>query len=195
MQINFTGIQNTAQYNQLFHPLMQDENGRLFYTKDKYIKACHFNTELTDDTFGQDLTKYNEVLKNSAMPEARNNIYSRYMNITTLRPNYSQDDVNILLNGIPVEICDKNIPLITFISKILNKISEQSDNEFKISEDYSVIDDGSIAVAYGQNLETNCISDEDYFDTMLAIHDPENIKNGVNEIIENITDRMIDYFS
>lgn len=195
MQINFTGIQNTAQYNQIFYPIMQDENGRTFYSKNQYIKACHFNTELADDVFGQDLTKYKEVLEGSAMPEAKNNIYSRFMNVSTLRPNYSPEDVNILLNGIPVEICDENISLISFISKILNKISKQPENKFIMSGDYSVIDDGSISVAYGQNLEENCTSDEDFLDTIIAIHDPNNIKNGVNEMIENITDRMIDYFS
>ncbi len=195
MQINFTGTQNTAQYNQLFYPIMQDENGRTFYSKNQYITACHFNTELTDDVFGQDFTKYKEVLENSAMPEAKNNIYSRFMNISTLRPNYSPEDINIFLNGIPVNICDENISLISFISKILNKISKQPENEFTISGDYSVVDDGSIAVAYGQNVEENSISDEDFLNTIIAIHDPKNIKNGVNEMIKNITDRMIDYFS
>jgi len=194
MQINFTGIQNTAQYNQLFYPLMQDEEGRTFYSKNQYIKACHLNTELSDDESGQDLTAYKQLLENSAMPEAKNNIYSRFMNVSILRPNYSPNDINLFLNGIPIDICDKNIPIISFVSKILNRILKQPEEDFIITSDYSPVDDGAIAVAYGQNLEENCTSDEDFFDTIIGIHDPKNIKKGVEEIIGGITDRMIDYF-
>ena len=197
MNINFTGIKNIGYETRTYRQLVPESiNSREFSEEEQE----HFiNLELTDDYNGNDLSEYKRIIRTTDLQNYTNPVNPKFLNIMiskdVVKDNIgSQKNYQIWINDSTneLEIKDQNLPMISFIAKILTKISNTPENQFIINKDYINGDDAKIAIVMNENFEDTY---KNYYPQKIKqVHSPNNVKNGAAKMNEAIKDMMFDYF-
>ena len=197
MQINFTGYKNVGLCT------CQEANEASVQDYNLQPQQLHFlNIQLTDDYNGKDLTKFKQLLKDQNMTGYSNPIDTNFLNITTFQDIY-QDTKNknlaIFVNNKPLPINDNNLPIISFIAKLIRRIKETPEDGFVVNNDYKTGPDVAKLIIPGIDLhdefDDNDNKDEYYRLTIENIHSYPNVHSGTTVMLNQIQEKMIDYFS
>lgn len=206
MQVNFTGIQNISydyrKYKESIYngyslelPLDEDIDKNNY---DEDVSEHYINLELTDDENGQDLTEFRKQIKTTDLKgDCLHPVRKNLLNIAIIEEKYTDNtkpDVSIIINNHPdeLEINDKNLPMFSYITKLLKRISKADDESFIITKDY-LQNDAATSIIPGEDLSEEY--SKGYIYKLGEIHAPDNVKKGAENMSKIITDRMLDYFS
>ncbi len=202
MQINFTGIKNIGYERRYYEQSSVNDQNEEFDDEDFEEKEQeHFiNLELTDDIYGKDLTEYKNIIKTTNLRNYTNPINPNFLNLMISKAEVTDHlgkakDYQLWINKSDNEfiVNDQNLKMISFIAKILRKISNTPEEKFIVNKDYINSDDAKNGVALGENLEETY---EQYYDEAIKqIHDPKNVKKGALEMNNILQEIMIDYFA
>ena len=197
MQINFTGYKNVGLCT------CQGANEASVQDYNLQPQQLHFlNIQLTDDYNGKDLTKFKQLLKDQNMTGYSNPIDTNFLNITTFQDIY-QDTKNknlaIFVNNKPLPINDDNLPIISFIAKLIRRIKETPEDGLTVNNDYKTGPEVAKLIIPGIDLhdefDDNDNKDEYYRLTIENIHSYPNVHAGTSVMFDQIQEKMIDYFS
>lgn len=202
MQINFTGIRNIGYERRYYEQSSANDPNEEF--DDEYFEEKeqeHFiNIELTDDVFGNDLTEYKNIIKTTDLKNYTNPINPNFLNIMMSKDEVKTNlekitDYQFWINDSENEfvVNDQNLKMLSFIAKILRRISNTPDEKFVVNQDYLNNDDAKDSVILGEDLKETY--GEYYDDAKLQIHDPEHIKNGAKKMNNILQEVMMDYFA
>lgn len=202
MQINFTGIRNIGYERRYYEQSSANDPNEEF--DDEYFEEKeqeHFiNIELTDDVFGNDLTEYKNIIKTTDLKNYTNPINPNFLNIMMSKDEVKTNlekitDYQFWINDSENEfvVNDQNLKMLSFIAKILRRISNTPDEKFVVNQDYLNNDDTKDSVILGEDLKETY--GEYYDDAKLQIHDPEHIKNGAKKMNNILQEVMMDYFA
>ena len=145
-RISFTGINNIKIYKKTYEQFgsylpanyaykkgeIQDV---MSYGKKKYNEII-INCDLTDDTFGADLTMFREALKNSQLQYEFNcvdksnpNYISLFLKRFDVRDEIGHtSNSEFKINGCPILLNDRGVlPIYSFIARLTRKISEMQE--------------------------------------------------------------------
>ncbi len=208
MNISFTGIKNMGyqliQYREAYY-----EDGTTEYLnpgedidKDDYdsdVEEHYLTVQLTDDYNGKDLTEFKNKLKTADIEgNPLHPVNSSLLNITVCKENLTDDFtkpmISLYLNDAtePLEINDKNLSILSFVAKLLKRVSVSKDKDFVVNKDY-LESDAATSIIIGEDLREDFGK---YYDQMIdQAHSPEVVRNGAGEMSDILQQRMIDYFS
>ena len=209
MNIHFTGVKNIGyqcrQYREAYYddgtteyldPL-DDELEKEDYDAD--VEEHYLTLQLTDDYNGKDLTEFRNKLKisdikDNFMRPASSDLLTINVDKENLTEDYTKPLISLYLNGAyePLEINDKNLSLLSFIAKLVKRVSTMPDNQFVVNRDY-LENEAETSLVPGNNLRLNF--GKYYKELIEQEHSPEFVKDGADTMAKIITERMIDYFS
>jgi len=195
MQVNFTGFTNTAYHTDKSYPTFYDEDGNLKYSTEHYVKTDCINTQLSDNKNGRDLTDFYDALAKSEIKDAKNPLDSRCVNFAIIEAHPDTHAFQFIMNNKNLEINDENIPIISFITKLLKNISNGQKADFDLTDEYMNDMNTPRKIVLGLDIRDNFSNQEDFQNYMEYIHDPEVIKSGSEDMLNHVTEKMIDYFS
>jgi hypothetical protein len=200
MQVSFTGFKNVGYVPVVYYPAVaKDEEGNEVHSKDVFLDIKSLNLQLTDDVFGKDLSEYKDKLSHAKFEPASHPISSDFVNISTIEPHANgeiyKDQFLISLNGREVEVKDENLPMLSFLAKLVRRVSEQPAEKFVVNNDYVNGDEVASSICLGHDLSEDFETPDDYKKGILYIHNPVQVHDGAQDIKEQIDDKMLDYFS
>ena len=210
MNINFTGIKNVGYLHRNLREAYDAENETVRYLdpdddsieKEDYdtdIDEHYLTVHLTDDYNGKDLTEFRNVLKRSKLvgnPLNSNDSAIVSFAVTKEYPTdiYEKPQTYFYLNECdePIPMEDKNLGLISFLAKLVTRVSKTENKDFLVNRDY--LDTiAATSMIYGENLKAEF--GEDYNKEIRIAHSPQVVRDGAKEITKLVQDRMMDYFS
>lgn len=208
MNISFTGIKNMGyQYRQYREAYYEDGSTEYLdpdedIDKDDYdndIEEHYLTVQLTDDYNGKDLTEFrNQLKKADIVGNPLHPVNSNLLSIAVCKENLTEDCVkpmiSLYINDVaePLEINDKNLSILSFIAKLLKRVSNCKDKDFVVNKDY-IENDAATSIIIGDDLREDFGK---YYDNLIdQAHSPEVVRNGAGEMCDIVTQRMIDYFS
>lgn len=199
MRVNFTGIKNIGyekrQYSQYVEP---DEK----YPEEFYeVEDEHFlNLELSDDEKGNDLTEFKNKIQTTDLNDYYHPVDPNMLNIAISKDTVTDYlgktvDYQVYINDADkeLEVNDQNLQFFSYLAKLINKITNNPDNKFKIDTDYIYSKDAAVSVILGENLEETYSNK--YIETIDDIYSPKRVKIGAAEMNNIINDMMMDYFN
>ena len=159
-------------------------------TKTNEREVVHaLSCQLTNDNYGQDLTKY---LKECGTSEGKPHPFdANYINITTL----DGDEFNspkIYLNGEELEVNDNNLGIFSFCAKFLKNVMPKIKNQ--LTDGYYRSDDFNKHIFMNSDLK-KVMSKEEYDKFVPDIIKDEVIQSHANIIFDKIQGVMEDYFA
>jgi hypothetical protein len=204
MQVSFTGFKNVGFVPSKIYPTIgKDENGQSIHSDDIYVDINTINLQLTDDSNGKDLSEYKNQIRGLKNKYEMHPVNSDFLNISTLKGHIDEDGVQIepedsfaiLVNGKPLPIKDENLPIISYIAKLLKRVQNQKEHEFVVNNDYISGDDVGKSMVLGHDLSKTFDSRRDYMLGVQIMHNPSQVHDGAKNILDDITEKMIEYFS
>lgn len=185
MQVSFTGFKNAGYLT-------------IANIGEEPVEVYQSNIQLTDDKDGKDLTEFKNILKKTG-GHFINPLNKDFMNIECVSRPYTDEDGDwndnfVLLNQQEVEVCDKNLPIFSFIAKLTRNIAKKPLNEFVINKDYLESDDCRYGVMAGADM-VDLVGEESYLPVVEMLHEPERVVNGVKAQNAFIQSLMMDYFA
>ena len=185
MQVSFTGFKNAGYLT-------------IANIGEVPVEVYQSNIQLTDDKDGKDLTEFRNVLRKTG-GNFINPINCDFVNIECVSRLYTDEDGDgvenfMLLNQREVEVCDKNLPIFSFLAKLTRNLAKKPLNEFVVNKDYLESDDCRYGVMAGADM-VDLVGEESYLPVVEMLHEPERVVSGVkgqNEFIQSI---MVDYFA
>lgn len=132
MRVSFNGIKNIG-YTQFSYKTENQENTNSPVTPDEDYENHFLSLRLTDDKDGKDLSEYLTLIKNK--PQFLN-LYSNstlILNINKRYESFENSDIyypeyDFQINGEELELNDNNLKMFSFVSKLLNKTKEITNN-------------------------------------------------------------------
>lgn len=202
MQVNFTGIKNIGYENRFYTKSSVGYEDESDYEKDfQEREQEHFiNLELTDDVYGKDLTEYKNIIKTTDLRSYTNPVNPKFLNLMISKDELADNlgtkkSYQLWINDSENEfaVTDSNLKMLSYIAKLLRRISATPDGQFKVNNDYIDSDDAKYGIILGENLEETY---GDNYDTAIRnIHNPENVKNGAENMNNLLKEIMMDYFA
>ncbi|MGN0030664.1 MAG: hypothetical protein ACI37Q_01760 [Candidatus Gastranaerophilaceae bacterium] len=210
MNINFTGIKNVGYLHRNLREAYDDENETVRYLdpdddsieKEDYdadIDEHYLTVQLTDDYNGKDLTEFRNVLKRSKIVGNPLNSNDSAIVSFAVTKEYPTDEfespqtyfyLNECDDPIPME--DKNLGLISFLAKLVTRVSKTENKDFLVNRDY--LDSiAATSMIYGENLKAEF--GKNYDKEIRIAHSPQIVRDGAKEINKLVQERMFDYFS
>lgn len=197
MQIRFTGIKNvgyeTRTYSQHFD---NDGEGRGF---EEVENEYFLNLQLSDDYNGKDLTEFRENVQKTGLKNFSHPLYPDMLSLAiskdVVTEGYSSNvDYQVYINDADkeLEVNDNNIPMFSYLARLLNKVAKTPDNKLCVDKDY-LADDAAESVILGEDLKDTY--GEIYPYEIDRIHSPKVVKNGAAKMSELIRDIMLQYFN
>lgn len=191
MNVSFTGIKNIGYEYREYDEGNEDFNDN---------STEHFLTvQLTDDFNGKDLTEFRNKVKTSTLKDYFHPVNPDLLNICMAKEVISDNlakssELSIYINDSEDELHveDKNLTMLSYIAKLLTKISKLPDHKIKVDENYLEID-AQKSIILGNDLRSDY--GEYYDDIIHQVHSPDTVKQGAAEMSKILTDKMIDYFS
>lgn len=187
MQVSFTGFKNAGYL-------------AIANIGEEPVEVYQSNIQLTDDKDGKDLTEFRNVLKKTG-GDFINPINRDFVNIECVSRHYTDEDDDgdgvenfVLLNQREVEVCDKNLPIFSFLAKLTRNMAKKPLNEFVVNKDYLESNDCRYGVMAGADM-VDLVGEESYLPVVKMLHEPERVVSGVkgqNAFIQSI---MVDYFA
>lgn len=191
MNVSFTGIKNIGYEYREYDDGNEDFNDN---------STEHFLTvQLTDDFNGKDLTEFRNKVKTSTLKDYYHPINPDLLNICMAQEVISDNigestELSIYINDSEDElhIEDKNLSMLSYIAKLLTRISKLPERAIKVDEDY-LENDAQKSIILGNDLRADY---GEYYDNIIhQVHSADTVKQGAEEMSEILTDKMIDYFS
>jgi len=185
MQVSFTGFKNIG--------CIQSSDSQDF-------TRAHINIQLTDDYNSKDLSQYKALLNKPGMSIYRNKLNSKFINIATQNKSSKKgNDFTIYVNNCLMPITDENLPMLSFITKLLRRVKETPKSELVVNNDYKTDPDTAKLIIPGFDFRSHYNKEnqnEEYYQmSMDIIHSPETVHEGSKLIFGQIQNKMIDYFS
>ena len=185
MQVSFTGFKNA---------------GYLTATRigEEPVEVYQSNIQLTDDANGKDLTEFKNVIQKTG-GNFINPINRDFVNIECVRRPYTDDygdgvENFIFLNQREVEVCDKNLPIFSFLAKLTRNIAKKPLNDFVVNKNYLGSDNCRYGVMAGTDI-VDIVGKENYLPVVEMMHKPEIVVDGVKRQNAFIQSIMMDYFA
>lgn len=210
MQVTFTGIKNigfiktSIDYANLGIIKENDQGwkrilqmpGPDFQLEEGYL----LNMQLTDDFNGKHYTEFQKALEKSHLKTSnfRNPIHKNFLNIFFNRElskedgNFSKES-SFFINDEPLELDDKNLPLFTYIGKLIRDIAHKPLEKFVVTPDYLESDELNKGMCIGDDLKA--IFGKDFQDEVKKMHKPSDVRNCASEMDDFLTSEMMDYFN
>lgn len=199
MQVNFTGIKNVGyekrRYAQYVEP---DENNpeEFFEVEDEHF----LNLELSDDDKGNDLTELKNKIKTTNLNDYYHPIDPAMLNIAISKDIVTDYlgktvDYQVYINDADkeLEVSDQNLQFFSYLAKLINKVTNNPDNKFKVDRDYMSSKDAAVSVILGEDLEETY--SDNYLEAIAEIYSPKRVKSGASEMNNLINEIMINYFN
>lgn len=205
MQVNFTGIKNIGfiQSCCIYKPAEHSNGTNTVITQEEYPlqrDGYLMNIQLTDDYNGKHLTNFKKALEKSGLSfyEYKHPVNKNFLNILATEDTYDEGEFeesysDFTLNGKPLEVTDKTLPLFSYLAKLVREISLKPKKEFVVNSDYLASDDLNEGLIIGQDMQKIC--GKDFEKVILDAHDPKFVKNGAAAIDNIIMDTMENYFT
>lgn len=210
-QISFTGFKNiSAITTHALPPIdfakikaneeMDDFEKQMLIDKlikDNTLTIQSLNLQLKDDFNGKDLTDFNNAAKSSDLKNYRNPINQNFLNIN-IAQNNKKDIFKIVINDKELKVKDENLKLISFIAKLLTRISKQPKEKLVVNETY--LEDKELSGVLINRITRNAMqspfkTEEDLERGIAALHGYDNVSKVSKDMSDKITEHMIEYFS
>lgn len=189
MNINFTGIKNPGYFSYIIQPNSSLNN--IEFSPDEHVKVKYINMELTD----KDWFEYNKNLSSSNVHYLTHPINPDFLNIGVVKGELDADrGTYFFLNGTQIDIEDGNLPIISFMAKMLKQLKLNPQNSI-IDKNYYKSDIAPQTLMIGTDLRDYYSYKEDYIPDIKKYHNPQNISDEADKMLNLITNKMIDYFS
>ncbi len=121
--ISFTGIRNIGFINFKRPSLLAN------------AKSKSLSMVLSDDYNGKDLTEFFDVL--NKIPRTQYGyLHPESKNILNIECTTFKDYNTLLINGRPVKVDDKHLPMFSYIAKLTRKIAGLTDKQMAVNESY-----------------------------------------------------------
>ncbi len=191
--INFTGVKNigalTAVGADPVHQRMSTNNFLL--------------VNLTDDYNGKDLTNFREIIRkcNPSVGSFLNEqnpdfIHIAYVTVKNPESETEQSVSNIRINGKKVILKDANLPLLSFIAKLTDRIADIPDEKFVLNKDFVSGPEARELIIPGADIAA--IAKEQSLDLeelLEHVYSPEVTRFNAQAINDGIQKMMLDYFA
>lgn len=188
MRISFTGIKNPGYYAYVIQPVSNDEENDY---SPELVKVKYINMELT----GNDLFEYKNKLNSSDVHYLSHPINPDFLNIGIVKGELEQDrGTYFYLNGNLIDIEDENLPIISFMAKVLKQLKLNPQNSI-IDKNYYKSDIASQTLMLGTDLRDYYSYNEDCTEDLKSYHNLKNVSYEADKMLDYMTDKMIDYFS
>lgn len=193
MDTTFTGVKNLS-YLKIKHYKQKTKNPN--QPLERYV----LNMQLTDDATGNDLTEFRTLIKNTGINNfSKHPINPEFLNIEIFtNSTYSESGQMIFLNRQGLKISDNILSIMSYVGKLLKRITNMEDKEFTLENQYF----------NPINLRKSTLMGEDIFDILPKnlspkekeniisdLHSAQNVKDGTTEMLNIFQDEMINYFS
>ena len=200
MNINFTGVKNIGYFNRQFvddnefRNLRDDvevENENYYCLDEKFLTV-----QLTDDYNGKDLTEFKKAISTSDLKRKYPNpVGNDFLNIFVEKEEYKKDltegsKVSYFINGEELKINDKNLKFISYVSKLMKKISQTPENKLVYNRDFVNGEEADKAIILGVDL-----IDTPFYFAKNDIYSPSQAISGSKLVFNEIQDTMMDYFA
>jgi len=192
MSINFCGFKNIGYMSRKFEMGQEDGSQR------EHIDEKFLSIQLIDDRNSKDLTEYKKALSTSDLLRTPNPIGREFLNIAIIDEALETDlgmqkKRTFYINDDELEINDKNLPFLSYIVKLVKKVSRTPEEEFVHNRDfvegpealYSVLLEEDVDEAYAELAEP----------IKQKVFEPVCIKYGANKMYNDFQNSMMDYFA
>ena len=181
MQVSFTGFKNASSLK-----VVDPRNGDT---------AIGINVQLTDDSYGKELSEFKDVLKKNENTKIyRNPINSSFLNVAALRSTEGNARQSILvLNGKPLNPSDETLGLYSFIAKLTRELVSTKPEKFVVNRDFLDSEDLRYGLIVGQDMKEFC--GDKYDEVVSRIHNPAQVKIGAQVVNNAIQAEMVDYLA
>jgi hypothetical protein len=193
MEVSFTGFKNTS-YSNIIKQTQSLANNAKCRNRNNAVLIQTINTQLLDDFNGNDLSLYKKALASSDIAGEFHPLSSDMVNIQTVKVNSPQGQtVYLVLNNNVVRIKDKNLKLISFIAKLLKRISNENPSNFVVNRDFIEGEDAAFATICGKDMR-NVFSKERYKTFLDYAYRPQDVKAIAKDLFSDIQSGMEEYF-
>ena len=181
MNVSFTGFKNAGFLN-VVQPLSNQV-------------ILNFNTQLTDDYNGKDLSEFRAALKKANTGSGYiNSVNPEFVNVMAVITVEKDGFKNaVYLNNNELEVCDKNLPIFSNIAKITRKVASTPFDKFILNQDHLSSDDLRYGMLLDMDLKEQC--GNSYDSLMAHAHAPETAAAGAMAVNYFIHSVMLDYFA
>ena len=186
MSVSFTGIKNVGA-------------GMVALPKTSE-QMLVMSLQVTNDEKGKDLDEFKKVLAKTKNSENYKTNYDEGLISINVSKQISEDEFvpdknTFYLNATPLEVNDDNIPMYTYLAKLTRNIAAKEYEDFDIDSDHFATKDFIYGTSIGyfvrKAFEVN--PNISLKSMIMAMHEPENVKNGANLINDAIQSTMVDY--
>ncbi len=138
--INFTGIKNVG-----YAKISSGTDGI-------QISRNILNMELTDDEKNKDLSEFKKLIKQ--FPMLKNEFNNKFVNIELTSVSYDHADMTFIpsLNGQPIPVSQQTKPVLDFMRRLVDRVSEFKQKDFTSDPMYSNSPAASKGLIYDERL-------------------------------------------
>lgn len=185
MTINFSGIKNVGSMGVILPGAGN--------------KMQILSLQVNNDETGNHLDEFNNAIKKSGNPKMYKTAYEGAISInvssTVPEEDYLMAQHSFYLNGSPLEVNDKNLPIFTYLAKLTREIPQKEDKSLRASVEYAASPDFINGSSIGYFIKRAFIANPNIkIGAMLnTIYNAENSKAGAKIINEAISETMTDY--
>jgi hypothetical protein len=193
MDVSFTGFKNTS-YSDVIKQTQSLVNKSKCPSQYNTVYIQTINTQLFDDFNGKDLSLYKKALASSDIAGEFHPLSSDMVNIQTVKVNSPQGQtVYLVLNNNVVNIKDKNLKLISFIAKLLKRISNENPSNFVVNKDFIAGEDAAFATICGKDMR-KILGKVKYKKLLDYAYRPQDVKAIAKDLFSDIQSGMEEYF-
>lgn len=192
MDTTFTGIKNLS-YLKIQHANQETKIAN--QPLDRYV----LNMQLTDDANGNDLTNFRSLLQKTGIQLRNHPINPEFLNIEIFTNSaHSESGRIIFLNRTGLKIKDDILSMMSYIGKLLKRITNMKEQEFRLDEQYCIPENLCKSTLMGQDileiLPQN-LSITKQRNVIANLHSEQNVKDGTTKMFNIFQDEMLDYLS
>lgn len=168
MEVSFHGFKNAGVQRHMLYDI-----------RGKKASLSIFNTELTNDARGHDLDEFKKIFQKSSNKQNPN-----FLNLQVWQlfrgKNLASPECRFFVNDKEFRVNDKNLELFGKIARLLKKIVNTDEKDFKVNKDYLESED----------MAKNFVSVDEAEDSELieSMHEPEKVKVIAEDLLNKITD-------
>ncbi len=163
------------------------------------VEEQMISVQLTDDEDGNDLTEFKKLLSQTNLKNTLNPLNEDRFTFTISKETVKEEhetieDYEIYVNNADKEltVMDKNLKILSFIAKLLTRISESPDEKLAPNIDFLYSEEAAKSTIPGTDLREDM--GDRYEDEIRWVYNPEMVREGAQEMCDNFQDIMLDYF-
>lgn len=213
MNVSFTGFRNVGVLDKYIGGYaVNSKNNKIVYSPERNVEVDVINVNLTDDYKGKDLTEFYKSAKASSIENYINPVNKEFLNILFIK-NSDEDSVGaFFVNGSRLELKDENLPLFSYIARLLRKITTTPKESFVVNKDYLENEDAQNALlpsidikkffvgAYSSFLDKTFLSqdaesigEKSYDSFIKEAHSYDKVQDTAKNMCDILQNTMLDY--